>query len=136
MRIDNTFIAHLCCNGLVLSLFMLLVTLKMLTDRAGCYNVRGKKLIVRQLTSTVNSYGIATFSVRGEGLRFFDFLKCMNTIFRGFHTFMVRLCCNGLIFSLLPFLVTMSMLTDRVGCYNVRGEKIFLYVEITVFDFY
>ena len=45
----------------------------MLTDRAGCYNVREKKLIVRQLTSTVNSFGIATFSVRGEGLRFFDF---------------------------------------------------------------
>ena len=56
----------------------------MLTDRAGCYNVREKKLIVRQLTSTVNSYGIATFSVRGEGQRFFDSLKYMNTIFRGF----------------------------------------------------
>ena len=78
------FIAHLCCNGLVLLLFMLLVTLKMLTDKAGCYNVREKKLIVRQLTSTVNSSGIATFSVRGEGQRFFDSLKCMNTIFRGF----------------------------------------------------
>ena len=60
-----------------------LVTLSMLTDRAGCYNVREKKLIVRKLTSTVNSYGIATFSVRGEGLRFFDFLKCMNAIFPG-----------------------------------------------------
>ena len=58
-----------------------LVILSMLMGRAGCYNVREKKLIVRQLTSTVNSYGIATFSVRGEGLRFFDFLKCMNTIF-------------------------------------------------------
>ena len=56
----------------------------MQTDRAGCYNVREKKLIVRQLTSTVNSYGIATFSVRGEGQRFFDFLKYMNTIFPGF----------------------------------------------------
>ena len=53
-------------------------------DRAGCYNVREKKLIVRKLTTTVNSYGIATFPVRGEGLRFFDSLKCMNTIFRGF----------------------------------------------------
>ena len=63
---------------------MLLVTLKMLMDRAGCYNERAKKLVVRQLTSTVNSYGIATFSVRGEGLRFFDSLKCMNTISRGF----------------------------------------------------
>ena len=63
---------------------MVLVTLSVLTDRAGCYNVHEKKLIVRQLTSTVNSYGIATFSVRGEGLRFFDFLKCMNTIFQGF----------------------------------------------------
>ncbi len=38
-------------------------------DRAGCYNVHEKKLIVRKLTSTVNSYGIATFSVRGEGQR-------------------------------------------------------------------
>ena len=72
-----------------------LLILSMLTDRAGCYNVREKKLIVRQLTSTVNSFGIATFSVRGEGLRFFDFLKCMNTIFRGLHTFMAYLCCNG-----------------------------------------
>ena len=63
---------------------MFLLILSMLTDRAGCYNVREKKLIVRKLTSTVNSYGIATFSVRGEGLRFFDFLKCMNTIFPGF----------------------------------------------------
>ena len=84
MRIDNTFIAHFCCNGLVFSLFIFLVTMKMLTDRAGCYNVRGKKLIVRKLIFTVNSYGIATFSVRGEGLRFFDSLKCMNTISRGF----------------------------------------------------
>ncbi|KXB89347.1 hypothetical protein HMPREF3191_01306 [Veillonellaceae bacterium DNF00626] len=25
-----------------------------------------------------------TFPAHGEGLRFFDFLKCMNTIFRGF----------------------------------------------------
>ena len=73
--------AHLCCIGLVLSLFMLLVTLSMLTNRAGCYNVREKKLIVRKLTSTVNSCGIDTFSVRGEGQRFFDSLKCMNTIF-------------------------------------------------------
>ena len=56
----------------------------MLTDRAGCYNVREKKLIVHRLTPTVNSYGIATFPVCGEGLRFFDSLKCMNTIFRGF----------------------------------------------------
>ena len=62
--------AHLCCNGLMLSLLLFLVTLKMLTDRVGCYNVREKKLIVRKLTSTVNSFGIATFSVRGEGLRF------------------------------------------------------------------
>ena len=52
------------------SVLLLLVTLSMLTDRAGCYNVHEKKLIVRQLTSTVNSYGIATFSVRGEGPRF------------------------------------------------------------------
>ena len=39
-------------------------------DRAGCYNVHAKKFIVRKLTSTVNSSGIATFSVLGEGLRF------------------------------------------------------------------
>jgi len=84
MRIDNTFTTHLCRNGLVLLHFMLLVTLSVLTDRAGCYNVREKKLIVRQLTSTVNSSGIATFSVRGEGQRFFGFLKYMNTIFRDF----------------------------------------------------
>ncbi len=38
--------AHLCCNGLVLSLLPSLVTLSMLTDRAGCYNVHEKKLIV------------------------------------------------------------------------------------------
>ena len=67
MRIDNTFMAHLRSGGSVLPF---LVTLSMLTDRVGCYNVREKKLIVRQLTSTVNSFGIATFSVRGEGLRF------------------------------------------------------------------
>ena len=67
------------CDGNGVSLFylyldgsvlLLLVTLSMLMDRAGCYNVREKKLVVRQLTSTVNSYGIATFSVRGEGQRF------------------------------------------------------------------
>ena len=66
----NTFIVHLRSDGLAFSLLPFLVTLGMLTDRAGCYNVREKKLIVRQLTSTVNSYGIATFSVRGEGQRF------------------------------------------------------------------
>ena len=76
--------AHLQFNGLALSLLPFLVTLSMLMDRAGCYNVREKKLIVRQLTSTVNSFGIATFSAHGEGLRFFDSLKCINTIFRGF----------------------------------------------------
>jgi len=53
----------------IVLLFMFLLILSMLTDRAGCYNVREKKLIVLKLTSTVNSYGIATFSVRGEGLR-------------------------------------------------------------------
>ena len=67
---DNMFMAHLRFNGLAFSFLPFLVTLSMLTDRAGCYNVREKKLIVRQLTSTANSYGIATFSVRGEGLRF------------------------------------------------------------------
>ena len=66
------------------SLFIFLVTLSMLTDRAGCYNVREKKLIVHRFTPTVNSYGISTFPVVGEGLRFFDSLKCMNTIFWGF----------------------------------------------------
>ncbi|KXB89336.1 hypothetical protein HMPREF3191_01316 [Veillonellaceae bacterium DNF00626] len=40
----------------MLSLLPFLVTLRMLTDRAGCYNVHEKKLIVRKLTSTVNSY--------------------------------------------------------------------------------
>ena len=78
------FMAHLQFNGLALSLLPFLVTLSMLMDRAGCYNVREKKLIVRQLTSIVNSFGIATFSVCGEGLRFFDSFKCMNTIFPGF----------------------------------------------------
>ena len=67
----NTFIAHLCRNGLAFLLLPFLVTLSMLTDSAGCYNVRDEKLIVRKLTPTVNSYGIATFPVRGEGLRFF-----------------------------------------------------------------
>jgi len=43
-----------------------------------------RKSSLYAFTSTVNSFGIATFSVRGEGLRFFDFLKCMNTIFREF----------------------------------------------------
>ena len=66
----NTFMAYLCRNGLAFSLLPFLVTLSMLMDRAGCYNVHEKKLIVRQLTSTVNSSGIATFSVRGEGQRF------------------------------------------------------------------
>jgi len=36
-------------------------------DREGCYYVRDKKLIAHKLTATVNSLGIATFSVRGEG---------------------------------------------------------------------
>ena len=52
------------------SVLPLLVTLSMLMDRAGCYNVREKKLIVHRLTLTVNSYGIATFPVVGEGLHF------------------------------------------------------------------
>ena len=46
MRIDNTFIAHLRSDGLAFSLLPFLVTLGMLTDRAGCYNVREKKLIL------------------------------------------------------------------------------------------
>ncbi len=81
--ITTTGLQHLN-DTLCPPLFMLLVTLSILTDRVGCYNVHEKKLIVRQLTSTVNSYGIATFSVRGEGLRFFASLKCMNTIFQEF----------------------------------------------------
>ena len=40
MRIDNTFMAHLRSGGSVLPF---LVTLSMLTDRAGCYNVRDEK---------------------------------------------------------------------------------------------
>ena len=47
-----------------------LVTLSMLTDRAGCYNVHEKELIVHRLTPTVNSSGMATFPVVGEGQRF------------------------------------------------------------------
>ena len=70
MKIDNTFMAYLRSDGLAFSLLPFLVTLGMFMDRAGCYNVREKKLIVRKLTSTVNSFGIATFSVRGEGQRF------------------------------------------------------------------
>ena len=64
---NNTFTTHLRFAGSVL---LLLVTLSMLTDRAGCYNVREKELIVHRLTPTVNSYGIATFPVVGEGQRF------------------------------------------------------------------
>ena len=48
--------------------------MKMLMGRVGCYNVRGKKFIVRKPISTVNSFGIDTFSVIGEDLRFFDIL--------------------------------------------------------------
>ena len=40
------FIAYLRSNGLVLSLLLFLVTLRILTDKAGCYNVHEKKLIV------------------------------------------------------------------------------------------
>lgn len=40
---SDTDIAYLSFNDLVLLLFMFLVTLSMLTDRAGCYNVREKK---------------------------------------------------------------------------------------------
>ena len=64
------FIAHLRFNGLAFSFLPFLVTLSMLTDRAGCYNVREKKFIVHKFTPTVNSYGIATFPVVGEGQRF------------------------------------------------------------------
>ena len=73
-------------NGFTTSKIALTFTfpLSMLIDRAGCYNVREEKLIVRQLTSTVNSYGIATFSVRGEGLRFFDFRKYIEYDFPEF----------------------------------------------------
>jgi hypothetical protein len=46
---------------------MFLVILRMLMDRAGRYYVRDKKPIAHKITSTVNSFGIATFSVRGEG---------------------------------------------------------------------
>ena len=40
---SDTDIAYLSFNDLVLLLFMFLVTLSMLTDSAGCYNVREKK---------------------------------------------------------------------------------------------
>ena len=117
MKIDNTFIAHLCCNCLVISLLPFLVTLRMLTDRAGCYNAREKKLIVRQLTSTVNSSGIATFSVRGEGLRFFDFLKCMNTIFLGF-----QMAITVLQHLRLHKWFTFSALGESTGAAGDRGK--------------
>ena len=64
---------------------MLLVTLSMLMDRAGCYNAREKKFSVRQLTSTVNSFGIATFPMRGEGQRFYRYFYKMiitNTLWK------------------------------------------------------
>ena len=67
MKIDNILIAHLCCTGLVLLLSVFLVILRMFMDREGCYYVRDKKLIAHKLTATVNSLGIATFSVREEG---------------------------------------------------------------------
>ena len=102
------FMAHLCCNGLVLSLFMFLVILSMFMDRAGCYNVREKKLIVRQLTSTVNSYGIVTFSVRGEGQRFFDFLKCIEYDFPR-----ISNDCNG---------STTSKIAQMVHVLRARGK--------------
>ena len=96
---------------------MFLVTLSMLTNRAGCYNVREKKLIVRQLTSTVNSCGIATFSVRGEGLRFFDFLKCMNTIFLGF-----QMAITVLQHLRLHKWFTFSALGESTGAAGDRGK--------------
>ncbi|KXB94146.1 hypothetical protein HMPREF3191_00007 [Veillonellaceae bacterium DNF00626] len=46
-------------------MLLLLLTLSMLTDRAGCYNVREKELIVHRLTSTGHSSGMDTFPVCG-----------------------------------------------------------------------
>ena len=84
MRIDNTFIAHLCCNGLVLSLLLFLVTLSMLTDRAGCYNVRGKNSLYASLPLPSIPTELPPSPCAEKVNAFSDFLKCMNTIFRGF----------------------------------------------------
>ena len=93
-----------------------LVTLSMLTDRAGCYNAREKKLILPVRPCVYRFYSfwvcsrieqIVTTCVRKSSLyaslplpsipmelppspcaekvyAFFDFLKCMNAIFRNF----------------------------------------------------
>ena len=79
--------------------------------------MREKKLIVHRLTPTVNSYGIATFSVRGEGLRFFDFLKCMNTIFPGF-----QMTATVLQHLKLHHTFTFSALGESTGAAGDRGK--------------
>ena len=48
------------------------------------------------------------------------------------NTFIVHLCSDG---SFLPFLLTLSMLTDRAGCYNVREKKLILPVRPCVYRF-
>ena len=79
--------------------------------------MREKKLIVRKLTSTVNSFGIATFSVRGEGLRFFDFLKCMNTILQEF-----QMTATVLQHLKLHHTFTFSALGESTGVAGDRGK--------------
>lgn len=64
---------HLRFNGLVSLLLPFLVTMKMVTNRAGYHNICDNLLIIYNLTFTINSLVIAIFSVRGEDLRFFDF---------------------------------------------------------------
>ncbi|KXB89820.1 hypothetical protein HMPREF3191_01189 [Veillonellaceae bacterium DNF00626] len=100
--------------------------MSMLTDRAGCYNERAKKLVVRQLTSTVNSYGIAHLLRVRRRSTLFWFSQMYEYDFSRISYVYRHLCCNGLVFSLFMLLVTLKMLMDRVGCYNVRGKKIFL----------
>lgn len=55
---SDTDIAYLSFNDLVLLLFMFLVTLRMLTDRVGCYNVREKLLYA--IISVINFEKIDT----------------------------------------------------------------------------
>ena len=71
--------------------------------------MREKKLIVRKRTSTVNSSGIATFSVCGEGLRFFDFSQMHEYDFSG-----ISNDCNGF---------TTSEIAQMVYFLRARGKS-------------
>ena len=46
-----------------------------------------------------------------------------------------NLCCNGLVLSLFTFLVTLSMLMNRAGCYNAREKKLILPVRPCFYRF-